>query len=70
MAYFYRVTRIHVALALFTSNTPGGEKLKLQCFDIGKNSILVKGLGDQFVTNIQVYLSKIPILQIGLKASQ
>ena len=38
MAFFYHVPHSHVALALFTSNTPGGEKLKLQCFDIGKGS--------------------------------
>ena len=39
-----------------TSNNFGLTKLKLQCFNIGKNSILVKVLGDQLVTNIKVYL--------------
>ena len=41
---------------MFTSDTFGLTKLKLQCFNIGKNSILVKVLSDQLVTNIEVYL--------------
>jgi hypothetical protein len=46
---------LFLSCTLSNVSTPGGEKLKLQCFDIGKNSILVKGLGDQLVTNIEVY---------------
>ena len=29
---------------------------KLGCFDFGKISILVKSLGDELITNIEVYL--------------
>ena len=45
-----------LAASVVLNSTSGGEKLKHQCFDIGKNSILVKGLGNQLVTNIEVYL--------------